>query len=106
MISASLDKQELLQQDQSNIYHVDGVAYTYDAEFDVLRVNFGNYLHQALVEERAGGDFIAFNQNGDVEYIEVLDFMKDYSPDVYDAILVGKERAQQVLKDIHKELQQ
>lgn len=55
MTDKVLNKQEILQEAQRNVRKFGNTVYTHDAEFDVLRVNFGGYFHQFPVNEYKNG---------------------------------------------------
>lgn len=104
MTDIVLNKQEILQEAQRNVRKFGNTVYTYDAEFDVLRVNFGGYFHQFPVNEYKNGFFASFDSCGRVRYVEMLDFLGEYADACIQEAFPSLD-VQHILKGIYKELE-
>ena len=103
MTDIVLNKQEILQEAQRNVRKFGNTVYTYDAEFDVLRVNFGGYFHQFPVNEYKNGVFASFDSCGRVRSVEILDFLGEYA-DARIQEAFSSPNVQRTLKGIYEEL--
>ncbi|WEV56678.1 hypothetical protein [Ligilactobacillus acidipiscis] len=101
MTNITLDRDRILRIAKKNTNVIDGVEYSYDSKFDILRVNFGDSSREngRFLSSDIYGIFI----NGKIKFIEIYDFKQSYDPKHYSEIIQNKNIISN-LESIHDQI--
>lgn len=106
MMEFNFNKDALLSAIKKNTHIIDGVSYTYDKEFDILRINLQENNNGKInnFDEPDNNGYIFFI-NGDgssKKEIEIQSFLKDYQLNLYSKYLNKKDLS--IIQNIHDQL--
>ena len=100
----NFNKDALLSAIKNNTHTVDGVSYTYDKEFDILRVNLkeSDRINNFNEPDNNGYIFLVNGDRSSKKEIEIQSFLKNYQLNLYSKYLNKKDL--NIIQDIHKQL--
>lgn len=101
MIDITLDRERIINLAKSRSKKFDGIDYSYDPEFDVLRLQVGDTY--GLVGSYAGENVYVILDGNHFVYAEIYGFLNKYSIDEYKAAITNRKVIKS-LPEIYKRL--
>lgn len=101
MIGITLDRNRIEEKIKRNTHSINGINYTYDNIYDILRVGVRNNTPTSGVEK--GHVYIQRDKKGKLVTVEIQDFIDEFSPSEYKSVLQDR-KALSALNKIYSEI--
>lgn len=106
MMEFNFNKNAILSAIKNHAHKIDGVSYTYDKEFDILRIqlkkNDGHRIKEFYEPDNNGYIFFTNGSGSSKREIEIQSFIKNYQYDLYSKYLDKKDLG--IVQDIREQL--